>query len=208
MVGLRCFNQGIPKTMWWLAISTTSRIMSSWCDWTTSSIGRVSSVTPGKAEPSTAINSYPCSFDLVAILNRATVAVDMKFPLAPESIIAYSRLPLTVTGVRNTVVDDRIAFSLAALATRIYSFPETSLTGESNLTRSFPFDGVSSPCSSRRCRSYSVRCCCWAWPYRDRSKLMPSRILLLTRSPVGMIYPASAKVLPSGSFLTIKALKS
>jgi hypothetical protein len=35
-----------------------------------------------------------------------TVAIDMKFPLAPESIIAYSRLPLTVIGVRNTVVDN------------------------------------------------------------------------------------------------------
>jgi hypothetical protein len=35
-----------------------------------------------------------------------TVAVNMKFPLAPESIMAYSRLPLTVIGVRNTVVDN------------------------------------------------------------------------------------------------------
>jgi hypothetical protein len=35
-----------------------------------------------------------------------TIAVDIKFPLAPESIMAYSRLPLTVIGVRNTVVDN------------------------------------------------------------------------------------------------------
>jgi hypothetical protein len=35
-----------------------------------------------------------------------TVDVNMKFPLALESIIAYSRLPCTVTSVQNTVVDD------------------------------------------------------------------------------------------------------
>jgi hypothetical protein len=102
-------------------------MMSSWCDWVTSCKGTVSFVTPGKAEPSTAINSYPCSFDRVAISNRVTVDVDMKFPLAPESIIAYSRLPCTVTGVRNTVVDDVDARAWIVLHSRWLPLPRESI---------------------------------------------------------------------------------
>ena len=62
----------------------------------------------------------------MAILNRATAAVDMKFPLAPESIIAYSRLPLTVIGVLNTVVDDVDARAWIVLHSRWLPLPRES----------------------------------------------------------------------------------
>ena len=67
----------------------------------------------GNVDPSTAVNSYPSFFFRVAIPRRLTNPFAMKFPLAPESIMAIVRRLLTIHGVRNTsaVADEAIWLS-------------------------------------------------------------------------------------------------
>ena len=58
--------------------------------------------TKGNVDPSTAVNSYPSFFFRVAIPRCFTNPFAIKFPLAPESIMATVRRPSTIHGVRNT----------------------------------------------------------------------------------------------------------
>ena len=73
----------------------------------------VSLSTEGNVDLSTAVNSYPSFFFRVAIPRRLTNPFAMKFPLAPESIMATVRCPSTIHGVRNTsaVADEAIRLS-------------------------------------------------------------------------------------------------
>ena len=101
-------------------MSTTSRLTFSWCCWIARVSGIVSLSTTDRDDPSATINSYPPSFFCrVAIPFRWTKLVDIKFPLAPESIMACVACPLTMHLVRNTGAADAVGASIMFTSWRL-----------------------------------------------------------------------------------------
>jgi len=92
IVGLCFLNHGIPRTILWFEIFIMSNWIFSQCCWIRIGVGRVSfRMYPPSWEmgvPSMTLSSIGLTFRCSGIINFSTTLGEMKFPVAPESIMA------------------------------------------------------------------------------------------------------------------------